>query len=99
MPPLSGVTKQMLLHATTALNSYTVDICDILWRCWAFTDRQSEKSSLRLLPRPLVVSLQLPYPSMALSMFMHRALLGYARKFISLVSCILMMFCNKASFS
>jgi len=84
----ASIDKLKMQQLTLRLNSYTVDMCDMLWRCWAFTDKQSDNSMFRLIPDSTVKSLGLSHPSMSLSIFLHRAMLGYAFQFLSVVSFI-----------
>jgi len=84
------VLSQPLRQTANLVNTYIVDTVDLLWRMRVFGHRAAPparggRTYLELMPYAVLQSVA-PHSSVAGSLFMHRAFLGFAVAFFDMVS-------------
>ena len=85
-------TSTALKETIGLINTYILDAADVLWRMRAFSQQRTPapavaRSYLDAIPRSVVIAVKVPNPSMAVSLVMHSAFVGFAMAFIEKVNC------------
>jgi len=73
------------------INTYILDTADVLWRMRAFSHPRpppptGARTYLDTVSRSVFQSVNIPCPSLAVSLLMHRAFVGFAMAFIEKVT-------------
>lgn len=73
------------------VNTYILDTADVLWRMRAFSHPRpppptGARTYLDTVSRSVLQSVNIPRPSLAVSLLMHRAFVGFAMTFIEKVT-------------